>query len=54
MVAFIEQKQYLKSLSTLVPPKADDVQLLYVTATDVVVTTVIIVERPKASSSLND
>jgi hypothetical protein len=31
-----------------VPPKPDDVLLLYVTATDVVVSTVIAVERPEA------
>jgi hypothetical protein len=46
-MAFIELKQYLKSLQTLVPPKPDDVLLLYVTATDTVVSTVIIVERPE-------
>jgi hypothetical protein len=44
MTAFIELKQYLKSLPTLVPPKEDDVQLLYITATDVVVSMVITVE----------
>jgi hypothetical protein len=45
---FVELKQYLKSLPTLVPPISDDVLLLYVAATDVVVTTVIAVERPEA------
>jgi hypothetical protein len=45
---FVELKQYLKSLPTLVPPKPDDVLLLYVAATDVVVSTVIAVERPEA------
>jgi hypothetical protein len=45
--AFIELKQYLKSLPTLVPPKPDDVLLLYVAATDAVVSTVITVERPE-------
>jgi hypothetical protein len=45
---FVELKQYLKSLSTLVPLKPDDVLLLYVAATDVVVSTVIVVERPEA------
>jgi hypothetical protein len=45
---FVELKQYLKSLSTLVPLKPDDVLLLYVAATDVVVSTVIIVERSEA------
>jgi hypothetical protein len=41
MAAFIELKQYLKSLSTLVPPKKDDVILLYIITTDAVVSTVI-------------
>jgi hypothetical protein len=41
MTAFIELKQYLKSLPTLVPPKEDDVVLLYIITTDVVVSTVI-------------
>jgi hypothetical protein len=44
---FVELKQYLKSLPTLVPPKPDDVLLLYVVATDAVVSTVITVERPE-------
>jgi hypothetical protein len=44
MEAFIELKQYLKSLPTLVPPKPDDVLLLYVVAADAVVSTVIVVE----------
>jgi hypothetical protein len=43
---FIELKQYLKSLPMLVPPKLDDVLLMYVAATDAVVNTVIVVERP--------
>jgi hypothetical protein len=42
---FVEIKKYLKSLPTLVPPKPEDVLLLYVAATDVVVNTVITVER---------
>jgi hypothetical protein len=45
---FIELKQYLNSLPPLVPPKPDDVLLLYVAATDTVVSTVIVVERPEA------
>jgi hypothetical protein len=49
MTAFIELKQYLKSLPTLVPLKADDVLLLYVVDTDVVVSTVIIIEQPDAN-----
>jgi hypothetical protein len=44
--AFVEVKQYLKSLPTLVPPKPTDALLLYVAATDVVVSTVVAVERP--------
>jgi hypothetical protein len=46
---FIELKQYLKSMPTLVPPKFDDVLLLYVVAIDAVVSTVIAVERPEAT-----
>jgi hypothetical protein len=45
---FIELKQYLKSLLTLVPPKPDDVLLLYVAATDTVVSTIITVEWVEA------
>jgi hypothetical protein len=45
MTDFIELKQYLKSFPTLITPKADDVLLLYVAATDAVVSTVITVER---------
>jgi hypothetical protein len=47
--AFVELKQYLKSLPTLVPPKPDDMLLLYVAATDTVVNTTIVVERPEAT-----
>jgi hypothetical protein len=50
--AFVELKQYLKSLPTLVPPKPDDVLLLYVAATDMVVSTTIVVERPEASTEV--
>jgi hypothetical protein len=46
-MVFLELKQYLKSLPTLVPPKPDDVLLLYVAATDAVVSTGIAVERPE-------
>jgi hypothetical protein len=42
---FIELKQYLKSLSTLVPLKPDDVLLLYIAPTDTVASTVVAVER---------
>jgi membrane protein DedA with SNARE-associated domain len=45
--AFVELKQYLKSLLTLVPPKPNDVLLLYVAATNAVVSTVIAAERPE-------
>jgi hypothetical protein len=45
---FVELKQYLKSLPTLVRHKPNDVLLLYVAATDTVVSTVITVERPEA------
>jgi hypothetical protein len=41
---FIELKQYLKSLLTLLPPQPDNVLLLHVAATDIVVSTVIVVE----------
>jgi hypothetical protein len=47
--AFIELNQYLKSLPTLVSPKPDDVHLLYVAATNTVVSTVITVERLEAT-----
>jgi hypothetical protein len=50
--AFVELKQYLKSLSTLVPPKPDDVLLLYVVATNAVVNIVIIVEQPEAQTEV--
>jgi hypothetical protein len=46
-VAFVELKQYLKSLPTLVPPKPDDMLLLYAAATNAVVSTVIAIEWPE-------
>jgi hypothetical protein len=49
VAAFIELKQYLKCLPTLVPPKPDDVLLLYAAATDTVFSTVIIIEWPEAT-----
>jgi hypothetical protein len=52
MAAFIKLKQYLKSLPTLVPPKEDDVLLLYVATTNAVVSTVITVEQTEASTEV--
>jgi hypothetical protein len=46
-VTFVKLNQYLKSLPTLVPPKPDDVLLLYEAAANVVVSTIIVVERPE-------
>jgi hypothetical protein len=50
--AFVELKEYLKPLPTLVPQRAKDVLLLYVAATDAVVSTVMSVERPEASTEV--
>jgi hypothetical protein len=44
----VKLKQYLKSLPTLVPSKPDDVLLLYVAATDAMISTIIVIERPEA------
>jgi hypothetical protein len=41
---FVELKQYLKSLPTLFPPQTEGILLLYVAATDIVVSIVISVE----------
>jgi hypothetical protein len=46
-VAFIELKLYLKLMPTLVAPKSNDVLLLYVAATESVVSTVIAIEWPE-------
>jgi hypothetical protein len=51
-MGFIELKQYLKALPTLVPPKPDYVPLLYVAAIDAVVSTVITVEWPEATTEV--
>jgi hypothetical protein len=51
-MAFIDLKKYLKSLPTLVPPKSDDVLLLYVTTTDTFINIVIVIERPKANTEI--
>jgi hypothetical protein len=48
--SFAQLKQYLKSLPTLVPPWPEHILLLYVAAMDAVVSTVISVERPDAST----
>jgi hypothetical protein len=45
MAVFNELNQYLKSLPTLIPPKEDDVLLVYIVATDTVISTVIAVEQ---------
>jgi hypothetical protein len=37
----------------LVPPKSDDVLLLYISSTDAVVNTVITIEQPKANAEVN-
>jgi hypothetical protein len=42
----------LKSLPTLVPPRPEDILLLYVAATNAVVSTVISVERPDTSTEV--
>jgi hypothetical protein len=52
VAAFIELKQYQKFLPTLVPPKPDDVLLLYVAATDAVVSTFITVEWNEATTEV--
>jgi hypothetical protein len=53
MTTFNELKQYLKSILTLVPPKEDDVLLLYnITTTDAVVSTIIVVEWPEANTEV--
>jgi hypothetical protein len=49
---FVQLKQYLKSLPTLVPPRPEDIPLLYVVTTDTVVSTVISVERLDASTEI--
>jgi hypothetical protein len=52
VAAFIKFKQYLKSLPTLVPLKPNDVLLLYVVANDTLVSSVITVERPEATTEV--
>jgi hypothetical protein len=50
--AFIKLKQYLKAMPTLVPPKPGDVLLLYVAASNAVVSIVIIIEWPEATTEV--
>jgi hypothetical protein len=52
VAAFVELKQYLKLLPTLVSPWPEDVLLQYVTATNAVVSTIISLERPEASTKV--
>jgi hypothetical protein len=52
IVTFVQLKQYLKSLPTLVPPHPKDILLLFVVATDAVVSTVIFVEQTDASTEV--
>jgi hypothetical protein len=47
--AFVQLKQYLKSLPTLVPPRPEDILLLYVVAMSAIVSTVIFIEWSDAS-----
>jgi hypothetical protein len=44
-VAFTQLKEFLTSLPVLIAPQKDEVLLLYIAATDCVVSTVIVVER---------
>jgi hypothetical protein len=50
--AFVQLQQYLKSLPTLVPPRREDILLLYVAVIDAVVSMVISMDRPNASIEL--
>jgi hypothetical protein len=50
--AFVELKQYLKSLPTLILPWPEDILLLFVAATDAAISTVISVEWPEASAEV--
>jgi hypothetical protein len=50
--SFVELKQYLKSLPTLVPARPEDILPLYVVAIDAVVITVISMEWLDASTEV--
>jgi hypothetical protein len=50
--AFVQLKQYLKSLPTLVPPRPEDILLLYVVAMSAIVSTVIFIEWSDASTKV--
>jgi hypothetical protein len=50
--AFVQLKQYLKSLPTLVPPRPEDILLLYVVAMSAIVSTVIFIEWSDASTEV--
>jgi hypothetical protein len=52
--AFVQLKQYLKSLPTLVPPRPEDILLLYVAAIDAVVSTVISMKWLDASTEVKE
>jgi hypothetical protein len=49
---FTQLKQYLKLLPTLVPSRPKDILLLYMAVIDAVVSMVISVERPDASTGV--
>jgi hypothetical protein len=50
--AFVQLKQYLKSLSTLVPPHPEDILLLYVATMNAAVSIVISIELSDASTEV--
>jgi hypothetical protein len=49
---FIQLKKYLNSLPTFVPSRPEDILLLYVAITDAIVSTVISIEWPDASTKV--
>jgi hypothetical protein len=49
---FVQLKEYLKSLPNLVPPWLEDILLLYVVVMDAVVSIVISIEQPDASTEV--